>query len=207
MFCSILHHYFHQMEPKNDYIALWKSFQEGDSKALGHLANHHYKVLFNYATKFTKDRELIKDCIQDLFLFLWDHREKLQSSPFVTIYLLKSLRNNLFKKLNQEKRNASDDLDIDLPFTEGISPESELIELEMFYENESKLKSLLTSLPKRQQEVIFLKFYEGLSIEEIAEIMDMNRQSVSNLLHRAILNLKGNWFLAAQLFYVLYLKA
>lgn len=94
-----------------------------------------------------------------------------------------------------------------MPFTEGISPESELIELEMFYENESKLKSLLTSLPKRQQAVIFLKFYEGLSIEEIAEIMDMNRQSVSNLLHRAILNLKSNWFLAGQLFYVLYLKA
>ncbi|MDR6559922.1 MULTISPECIES: sigma-70 family RNA polymerase sigma factor [unclassified Arcicella] len=194
------------MEPTNKHIALWKSFQEGDSKALGQLANNHYKILFNYATKFTKDRELIKDCIQDLFLYLWDHRETLQSSPFVTIYLLKSLRNNLFKKLNHEKRNHSDDLDSDLPFTEGINAESELIESELFVENEYKLKSILSSLPKRQQEVIFLKFYEALSIEEIADIMDMNKQSVSNLLHRAIINLKSNWFLAMQLLYFLHIK-
>ncbi|MEA5141303.1 RNA polymerase sigma factor [Arcicella rigui] len=191
------------MEHNNNHTALWKSFKEGDSQALGQLANSHYRVLYNYATKFTKDKELIKDCIQDLFLFLWDHREKLQSSPFVTIYLLKSLRNNLFKKLNQEKRNIADDLDTDLPISEGVNPESEIIELELFYENEAKLKSILTSLPKRQQEIIFLKFYEGLSIEEIAEIMEMNRQSASNLLHRSIQNLKQNWFLALYLFWVL----
>ena len=82
---------------------LWLAFKSGDSEALGQLASEHYRVLYNYATKFTKDRELIKDCIQDLFLYLWDQRENLHSSPFVTIYLLKSLKHNLFKKLNQEK--------------------------------------------------------------------------------------------------------
>jgi RNA polymerase sigma-70 factor (ECF subfamily) len=52
--------------------------------------------------------------------------------------------------------------------------------------------------------VIFLKFYETLSIEEIAEIMDMNKQSVSNLLQRAIHNLKQNWQLAVYLLYYLH---
>jgi RNA polymerase sigma-70 factor (ECF subfamily) len=76
--------------------------------------------------------------------------------------------------------------------------------LELFAENEQKVRSVLNNLPKRQQEVIFLKFYETLSIEEIAEIMDMNKQSVSNLLQRAIHNLKQNWQLAVYLLYYLY---
>jgi len=185
---------------------LWYQFKEGDSQALGELAKNHYRVLFNYATKFTKDKELIKDCIQDLFLYLWDHRENLQTSPFVTIYLLKSLRNNLFKKLNQERKLIADEFNIDLPVSEGTTIESTIIEVELFYENELKIKTILSSLPKRQQEVIFLKFYEGLGIEEIAEIMDMNRQSVSNLLQRAIQNLKQNWFLYLQLFYFLFIS-
>lgn len=192
------------MDVNTHNTTLWKEFKEGDSQALGKLATNHYRVLFNYATKFTKDKELIKDCIQDLFLYLWDHRENLQTSPFVTIYLLKSLRNNLFKKLQQEKKAFTDEFDTELPVSEGVTAESDIIELELFYENELKIKSILSSLPKRQQEVIFLKFYEGLSIEEIAEIMDMNRQSVSNLLQRAIQNLKHNWFLTFQLFYFMY---
>jgi RNA polymerase sigma-70 factor (ECF subfamily) len=197
-------HYAPTMNPDTLNTTLWQQFKEGDSQALGKLATSHYRVLFNYATKFTKDRELIKDCIQDLFLYLWDHREKLQTSPFVTIYLLKSLRNNLFKKLNQEKKLVADEFDTELPVSEGATVESDIIELELFYENELKIKNILSALPKRQQEVIFLKFYEGLGIEEIADIMDMNRQSVSNLLQRAIHNLKQNWFLACQIFYFMF---
>lgn len=183
---------------------LWLAFKSGDSEALGQLASEHYRVLYNYATKFTKDRELIKDCIQDLFLYLWDQRENLQSSPFVTIYLLKSLKHNLFKKLNQEKKWVLDDFDTESPFSENTNVESTIIALELFAENEQKVRSVLNNLPKRQQEVIFLKFYETLSIEEIAEIMDMNKQSVSNLLQRAIHNLKQNWQLAVYLLYYLH---
>lgn len=183
---------------------LWQAFKSGDSEALGQLASEHYRVLYNYATKFTKDRELIKDCIQDLFLYLWDQRENLHSSPFVTIYLLKSLKHNLFKKLNQEKKWVLDDFDTESPFSENTNIESTIIALELFAENEQKVRSVLNNLPKRQQEVIFLKFYETLSIEEIAEIMDMNKQSVSNLLQRAIHNLKQNWQLGVYLLYYLY---
>ncbi|MEZ0485129.1 RNA polymerase sigma factor [Fibrella aquatica] len=197
-------HHARKMHLNTLNTTLWQQFKEGDSQALGELAKNHYRVLFNYATKFTKDRELIKDCIQDLFLYLWDHRENLQTSPFVTIYLLKSLRNNLFKKINQERKIIADEFDNDLPVSEGITIESNIIELELFEENELKIKNILSSLPKRQQEVIFLKFYEGLGIEEIADIMDMNRQSVSNLLQRAISNLKQNWFLSYHLFYFMY---
>ncbi|MFC0184102.1 RNA polymerase sigma-70 factor, ECF subfamily [Pseudarcicella hirudinis] len=186
---------------------LWQRFKEGDSQAFGQIARKHYRILFNYSTKFTKDRELIKDCIQDLFLELWERRENLSSTPVVTIYLLKSIRNNLLKKIRKEKsRNDNEDFDTELSFSDGISIESSIIEGEIFQENEHHIRKLLSQLPKRQQEIIFLKFYNSFSNEEIADIMEMNRQSVANLLYRAITHLKVNWFTVARLLLILLIR-
>ena len=52
------------------------------------------------------------------------------------------------------------------------------------------IPTLLNKLPKRQKEAIYLKYYSGLKATEIAEIMDINYQSVVNILHKAIKNLK-----------------
>ncbi|MFN3377906.1 MAG: RNA polymerase sigma factor [Runella zeae] len=179
---------------------LWERFKEGDSEALGLLSRRHYRALFNYAIKFTKDREVVKDCIQDLFLELWERRDYLTQTPFVRIYLIKALRNNLFRKIRQEKKfTDAEDLDSEIPLSDHISAESSWIESELFLENEEKIKTALSKLPKRQQEIIFLKFYENLSNDQISEILDMNRQSVANLLHRALTSLKTNWFSVAKL--------
>ncbi len=56
-----------------------------------------------------------------------------------------------------------------------------------------EIKIQLENLPKRQREVIYLKFFEGLNRDQIAEVMGINDQSVSNLLQMAIKQLKANW--------------
>jgi DNA-directed RNA polymerase specialized sigma24 family protein len=52
------------------------------------------------------------------------------------------------------------------------------------------VRQLVARLSKRQQEVIYLRFYGDIEIEEIAEIMHLNRQSVYNLLHDALKELR-----------------
>jgi RNA polymerase sigma factor (sigma-70 family) len=52
------------------------------------------------------------------------------------------------------------------------------------------MRKVLASLSRRQQEVIYLRFYVDADLEEIAEIMSLNRQSVYNLLHDALKKLK-----------------
>lgn len=169
---------------------LWNRFKAGDEKAFDQLAKLRYRVLFNYATRFTKNRDFIKDCIQDLFLELWERREKLVETPYVTIYLIKSLRNNLFRQLRQEKSlGETDDWDKD-SFTDETTVERELIAAELLSEQAQTLRRAIEQLPARQQEVIFLKFYEGLSNEEIAQIMDVERQTVANFLYRALTQMK-----------------
>ena len=173
---------------------LWVRFKADDEKAFDQLVQARYRVLFNYATRFTKDRDLIKDCIQDLFLEVWNRRKAIVDTPFVTIYLIKALRNNLLRKLRREEgRHSSTDQsrDVDLAISDGTTVENEWIAEETLMSTEQNLRRAVDQLPKRQQEVVFLKFYEGLSNDDIAQVMDVEKQTVANFLYRAMTQLRN----------------
>lgn len=174
---------------------LWTRFKTGDSEAFNQLTKKRYRVLYSYATRFTQDRELIKDCIQDLFLELWYRRANLVDTPYVTIYLLRALRNNLVRFLKKEnaREMTLDDWEMTSAlWTDGCTSETDLIQREAFLEQDSRLHSLIQALPVRQQEAICLKFFEGHSNETIAQIMDVERQTVANFLYRALGNMKSS---------------
>ena len=173
-------------------VELWNRFRQHDERAFDELAKRRYRLLFNYATKFTKDTELIKDCIQDLFLELWYRRARLTDTPYVTVYLICALRNNLLRKLKVNTR-LDDSADIATScesFTDNLTVETMLISSESMSQKERQIRNAINRLPKRQQEVIFLKFYEGLSNEEISKVMKIELQTVSNFIYRAITQLK-----------------
>lgn len=172
---------------------LWTRFKNGDGNAFDELAQRRYRTLFNYATRFSKDREFIKDCIQDLFLELWDRRQNLMNTPYVTIYLLKSLRNNLLRsqKLQRRLGDTQELVEESFDLSDGLTIEMELIASEFVDENERTIRQAIEQLPKRQQEVIFLKYYQGMTNDEIANVMEIERQSVANFLYRAINQLKA----------------
>ena len=173
---------------------LWGRFRQGDEDAFDELTKRRYRLLFNYATRFTKNTELIKDCIQDLFLELWYRRASLTETPYVTVYLVKSLRNNLLRKIRINNRldSSADIAESCERFTDNLTVETILISSESMTEREREIRSAINRLPKRQQEVIFLKFYEGMSNDEISKVMEIERQTVANFLYRAISQLKND---------------
>ena len=180
---------------------LWTRFKAGDEQAFDQLTRARYRMLFNYATRFTKNRELIKDCLQDLFLELWNRRKAIVDTPYVTIYLIKALRNNLLRKLRKEQgwRAATDEgIEPETSITDGLTAETEWIALEASTETEQSLRQAVGQLPKRQQEVVFLKFYEGLSNDDIAQVMEIEKQTVANFLYRAMTQLRN--YLPARIF-------
>jgi RNA polymerase sigma factor (sigma-70 family) len=154
----------------------------------------HFRTLFHYGTKFSADDDFIKDHIQDLFLNLWDRRQSLEAEVNVKAYLLASLRRRLHRALLAQKRFVN--------YSPDESPagfELELSVEEAFIADEAtdslcrELKLQLENLPQRQREAVYLKFYEDLTRDQIAEVMGINAQSVSNLLQVAIKHLKINW--------------
>ncbi|WP_254411324.1 RNA polymerase sigma factor [Dyadobacter diqingensis] len=170
-------------------LDLWQQSKAGDSVAFCHLADKLYRTLFNYATSFTSDREYIKDAIQELLIHIWEKRQTI-NIQFVTIYFLKSLRNQLLQEFRRNKRPFLGIDEIE-EITDNQTIETEIEESEAYSESQRRVKNAINELPKRQKEAIFLKFYEGLENEQIADLMQVNRQSVANLLFKAISTLKS----------------
>lgn len=175
------------------HVDLWQRFRAGDSAALGQLAHVHYRALYNYATRFTSDSDFIRDSIQELYLDLWERRSYLSETAFVKSYLLKALRHKLIKESIRLKRFQEPQSAFFDPENTDPSIETNIIEDENVRYQNGRLKQIITLLSKRQQEIIYLRFYQNLDNEDIAQVMGLGRQSVSNLLYRTLKEIKGIW--------------
>ena len=185
-------------------LNLWNRSQSGDSLAFCQLADKQYRILFNYATSFTTDREFIKDCIQDLLIHIWEKRQQIHMQ-FVSIYFLKALRNQLLQEFR--KNNPAKSL-LDIEEAGQLSDyqniETDMERNEHHSENQMKVQSAINELPRRQKEAVFLKYFEGMDNEQIADLMQVNRQSVANLLFKAIASLKAQMHLAGHLLVLIF---
>lgn len=172
---------------------MWLRFRAGDPSAFNQLAERYYKALYNYATKFSKDPDFIRDCLQELFLELWHRRAHLAEAANVKVYLLIALRHKITKESRRLYRfqNPADFSfalnDVDFPI------EHRLVADEHERQQLQRLHHYVAQLTKRQQEVIYYRFYQNLDNEAIAGLMDMSRPSVANLLYRSLKELRENW--------------
>lgn len=180
--------YSHQ--DHTDSEALWKQFLQGDADAHDALVKKHYNLLYQYGCRFTIDTGLVKDCIQDLFLYLWRKKDALSETPSVRNYLIKAMRRRLQRALS--KTNASMPGSGFIEFMSAHEPatENNIIAREQSAELANAVRKALASLSKRQQEIIHLRFYLDADAAQIADIMELGRQSVYNLLHDAIRQLR-----------------
>ncbi len=181
---------------------LWQSFREGDRRAFGDLLSIYYRPLFEYGKKFLKDREQVKDCVHDLFIHLWERRMFLGQVTNLRVYLFIALRNQIFQKY--QKRALWEELPGELSENQpedSNHAENCIIAEETDIEKRVQLQKAIGSLSRRQQEVIHLKFFENLTNDQIAQVMDISKPAATNLLSQALKSLREQWHL---LFFALY---
>jgi RNA polymerase sigma factor (sigma-70 family) len=169
---------------------LWNALKEGDLKAFSVLFESFYPALHSYGLKISKSTVVTEDTLQDFFLYVYEHREHLSDLETIAPYLFTSYKRFLLKVMKKNEKMKHTDFSnenfIDIQFTaeEVITNQETLL-----FKNKN-LSLLLNKLPKRQKEAVYLKYYTGLNATEIAEVMDINYQSVVNILHKAIKSLK-----------------
>jgi len=169
-----------------DAADLWLRFIAGDFNAYASLYKDHVESLILYGLKIKQDKDEVQDAIQDLFVELWHSKENLKPVQLVSMYLLKALRYKLIKKEKNKISSLKDEPD-DLPDIALEQPiEFFILENEDRAYKLEKIRKAVQLLPKRQQEVINLRFYKGFSTEQVAKIMAINYQSATNLLHKAV---------------------
>ena len=181
---------------------LWLKFKAGDSVALGQLAQIHYRALYNYATKFSNNPDFIRDCLQELYLELWERRTFLSDTAFVKSYLFKALRHKLIKETARLKRFQEPHEALFEVHATDLPIESHIIETESLIHQNKRLTNVISRLSKRQQEIIYLRFYQNLENEDISNVMGLGRQSVSNLLYKTLKEMKEIW-IPVEFFWIL----
>jgi RNA polymerase sigma factor (sigma-70 family) len=173
---------------------LLQRLQQNDEEALASLMDRYYADLYNYAARFTKDDGSIKDCIQEVFISLWQRRETADTILSPKYYFLRAIKNKVLKAIHKNTDKISSvDLQDEYDFFHEFSIEQVIIEKQVSEEKAGKLRKVLSLLSKRQKEIIYLKYYQYLDHGQIAELMNITRQSVYNLLHEAIHKLRSLW--------------
>ncbi len=187
-----------------DEQGLWIQFLKGSEKALADIFLQHHDDLIRYGLKLTKSTPMMEDCIQDLFFKLWKNRANLQVVRIVKPYLFRSLRNHLVDSLELQKQRITQDLDEETVYHFDLTYHAkDFFSEDSDDENLDRVIDALNLLTPRQREVVYLRFFENLDFEAIAKVMEMNVQSVRNVLHRGLLTMRKASLLVALLCYVL----
>jgi len=171
---------------KNNDNYLWQKMKGGNQDALSELFRNHYQTLYDYGVKFCHREELVKDCIQDVFIYIWEKRKNLSDAVSVRAYLLASTRRRLLKMLKKLHQEENRDYQISIISEENVmSAEDIIASEENEFDKKQLLKKILKKIPARMREALYLKTFDGLSYREISQIMNISPQVARNYISEA----------------------
>lgn len=179
-----------------EHRQLWTAFLAGEEEAFSQLFFEFYEMLYHYGCRLVPtNSDLVRDVIQEFFLYLFEAKSSL--TPRVKnlkAYLFVTFRRRLLQTVKKERKNyeALDDIDHLASGAFELGIEAVVIRKESATLNKKLVKKLLSELPPRQREIIYLRFYVGLSLAEIAEALDISYQVTANHVYRALKKLKSS---------------
>lgn len=176
------------LHPDMISIDIWTRFQEGDSKAFSDIYYAYAQSMYAYGVCFTTDRELVKDCIHEVFVKVYNYRDRLNPEN-MKFYLIRAMKNELYNAFRDEKETCQIEEQFAV-FSPVYSVEDAFIKQEHQISVNRDIMKMLNSLTPHQKEAIYYRYIEELSIQEIAELMNMNYQSVQNIIQRSISKLR-----------------
>jgi RNA polymerase sigma-70 factor (ECF subfamily) len=165
---------------------LWDEFLKGSDTALETIYLQYVNVLYNYGRQFSHNDDLVRDAVQELFCELIQSRERLGATTSIKFYLLASIRNKLLRKVKHEDKFQSLQ-DFGGDFQIDFACDADILRDLNLNQSGEMLKEAFEKLPAKQREAILLYFYEDVSYEEIAKIMEMTKvKSARALIYRAL---------------------
>lgn len=175
---------------RSQWLGVWKRFRSGDRYAFSEIYEEFADVLFAYGSKITNDRELLKDCIQDLFYNLYRYNIKLQNPENLEFYLFRSLKNDIIRKIRNNYQEASlTDAEM-FQFELKFQAEQDTNDVESNELRVEALRKILQTIDPQKREILFLKFSTGLNYPEIGEIVGMNPDAVKKQVYRTLDSLR-----------------
>jgi len=165
---------------------LWDAFKEGSLTAYKLIYQQNVESLLRYGNTLTSYRSVASDCIQDLFVDLWNKRSKLGKVKHVKGYLFTCYKRRLIDILRKQKkfRHIEYLSGFEIYLSEPVS------HWDLEEDKKAAITSALNELPYQVKEAIYLRFFNNLPCSEIGIIMGIKTQSVYNLISSGLKTLR-----------------
>ncbi len=179
-----------QLTEHTDDQVLWINIKAGGESYFNLLFKRYYSELYYYGIKITPVPDFVKECIQEVFIRIWETRKSLGDVKNVKSYLIVSVRRMILSK----KKDVKEKQVIEIGHAENspfLFVANEFVKQEEISDEVRQvLLSAINSLTAKQRELVMLFFYHGLSYTEISQVIGVNLQSVRNLMYRTLIKLR-----------------
>jgi RNA polymerase sigma-70 factor, ECF subfamily len=179
--------YYEKMGDTNENIHsdehIAERVQKGDSAAFGELVSRYEEKLFRYGRRFLARGEDIEDVVQDVFLKAYVNIQSYNATYRFSPWMYRIAHNTFVNVLRKNAHRSFTFIDFDtfvspLSWSEEKETESELRELR------AALEEGLSKIDSKYREVLILHYFEELSYDEIAEILQIPKGTVGVRLRR-----------------------
>lgn len=151
-----------------------------DLKIFEELYNEHFVFLSLVSFNITKDKDAVKDIVQDFFIYLWEKEEALNFTISFRAYAAKAVKNLSIQHIEKNKKITLENTKIVLPKFE------EPVVFEKAEENKkSKIHTLVERIPKARREIFMSHVVIGHSYAEIAEMYNISINTVKTQMKRS----------------------
>jgi len=171
-------------------LFVWNKMKTGDEQSLSWLFAYFYSDLYLYGIKIFNLPDLVRDSIQDVFGRVWEKRQTLGDIQNPKAYLIASLRRKLFLNIQRAHLQTNTELKNEEELGFSFETQDFLEKKELSKYLKQSLIQAINNLSSRQRELIFLRFYHRLRYLEIAQVMNVNEQTVRNLMQRTLAKLR-----------------
>jgi RNA polymerase sigma factor (sigma-70 family) len=163
------------------------AFRNGDRDAFATLYHKYLPFLIQGSLRISADKDMIKDCVHDLFIEMWKNKINLGIPRSVKAYLSISIRRKIIRQVKKTRSCLLHSCYEEVPELQiEHCADVEIIAKQQRMEQQKKVSKALNTLTKRQKEAVYLKFYANLSYTEIAGKMCISTDSIYNLVSKAI---------------------
>lgn len=172
--------------------ALWDAFKKGDELAFTRIYKNYAALLYSYGCKYASDKEMVRDCLQDFFIYLRQNRLGFGHTNSIKLYLLKAFRRRViyYLRQNSHRMPLKELPEQGLPDMDaGI--EAIYINRQSRAEQMEKLNRALSTLDGTEQQAIYYFYFKGLSYEQIAGIFKFSHvSSARRVMYRSLRQLR-----------------
>jgi RNA polymerase sigma-70 factor (ECF subfamily) len=161
--------------------------------AFRQLFDLHFAELYRFVYRYVQSVEAAKDLVHEAFLRLWQQRDKVDlGGPTARSYLYTIARYQSLDHLRRRRvelrwqRQYSDPVMVDHGAALAADPHEEFADKE----TAAAIQGAVDSLPRRQREVLLLRWQRQASYEEIAQALGISPKTVAVHLSRAVQHLR-----------------